>query len=38
MAQPTLYFRPAEYAARISKTRRAMQAAGVDVLIVTRPI
>tara|TARA_R110002167_G_scaffold100794_1_gene262738 strand:+ start:56725 stop:57909 length:1185 start_codon:yes stop_codon:yes gene_type:complete len=37
MAQPTLYFRPAEYAARISKTRRAMQAAGVDVLIVTDP-
>lgn len=37
MSQPTLYFTPAEYAARIAKTRTAMQAAGVDVLIVTDP-
>ena len=37
MPQPVLYFRPAEYAARISKTRHAMQTAGVEVLIVTDP-
>lgn len=37
MSQPTLHFSTDEYAARISKTRHAMQAAGIDTLIVTDP-
>ncbi len=37
MTQPTLYFTPQEFAARIEKTRTAMQAAGLELLIVSDP-
>ena len=37
MTQPTLYFTSQEYAARIAKTRTAMQAAGLELLIVSDP-
>lgn len=35
--EPRLAFERAEYAARIAKTRRAMQQAGIDLLIVSDP-
>jgi ectoine hydrolase len=37
MTSPTLYFSRAEYAARIAKTRKAMAAKGVDLIIVSDP-
>ncbi|AGB75415.1 MULTISPECIES: ectoine hydrolase DoeA [Rhizobium] len=37
MSEPTLNFTRAEYAARLEKTRRAMEKAGVDLVIVTDP-
>lgn len=37
MPEPTLNFSRAEYAARLAKTRKAMEKAGVEVLIVTDP-
>jgi ectoine hydrolase len=37
MPNPDLHFSRAEYAARIAKVRRAMSAAGVELLIVTDP-
>ena len=37
MPEPTLNFSRAEYAARLTKTRKAMEKAGVEVLIVTDP-
>ncbi|RFP87207.1 ectoine hydrolase DoeA [Rhodobacteraceae bacterium 63075] len=37
MAEPTLHFPREEFAARIDKTRAAMTAAGIDLLIVTDP-
>jgi len=36
-AVPRLAFERSEYAARIAKTRTAMQRAGIDLLIVTDP-
>jgi ectoine hydrolase len=35
--QPNLKFAPAEYADRLAKTRRAMEKAGIDLLIATDP-
>ncbi len=37
MSEPTLNFTRAEYAERLAKTRRAMEKAGVDLVIVTDP-
>ncbi|KAA1183737.1 ectoine hydrolase DoeA [Rhizobium tropici] len=37
MSEPTLNFTRAEYAERLEKTRRAMEKAGVDLVIVTDP-
>ena len=37
MVTPTLYFTKDEYAARIAKTRRAMERKGVDLIIVSDP-
>lgn len=37
MSEPTLNFTRAEYADRLEKTRRAMEKAGVDLVIVTDP-
>ena len=37
MNEPTLNFTRAEYAERLEKTRRAMEKAGVDLIIVTDP-
>ncbi|MGO7207233.1 aminopeptidase P family N-terminal domain-containing protein, partial [Rhizobium ruizarguesonis] len=37
MTQPNLKFSLGEYAARLEKTRRAMEAKGVDLLIVSDP-
>lgn len=37
MPEPTLNFSRDEYAARLAKTRKAMEKAGVEVLIVTDP-
>ena len=37
MTAPVLRFTPDEFAARLSKTRAAMEAAGCDLLIVTDP-
>jgi len=37
MREPTLYFTRDEYAARIAKTRAAMQAKGLDLIIVSDP-
>jgi ectoine hydrolase len=37
MVSPTLYFTKDEYAARIAKTRRAMEQKGVDLIIVSDP-
>ena len=37
MNEPTLNFTRAEYAERLKKTRRAMEKAGVDLIIVTDP-
>ncbi|MGY5776083.1 ectoine hydrolase DoeA [Rhizobium sp. LEGMi135b] len=37
MSKPTLNFTRAEYAERLEKTRRAMEKAGVDLVIVTDP-
>ncbi len=37
MSQPILHFSQDEYEARIAKTRRAMQAAGVDLILVSDP-
>lgn len=37
MNAPVLHFAPAEYAARLDKTRHAMEARGCDLLIVTDP-
>jgi ectoine hydrolase len=37
MTEATLHFEPEEYAARIAKTRTAMQAKGVDLLICSDP-
>ncbi len=37
MLAPTLHFTRAEYDARIAKTRTAMQAAGVEVILVSDP-
>ncbi len=37
MREPTLYFTRDEYAARIAKTRAAMQAQGLDLIIVSDP-
>ncbi|MEQ8652918.1 MAG: ectoine hydrolase DoeA [Kiloniellales bacterium] len=37
MPEPILHFSQEEYAARIAKTRRAMQAAGVEVILVSDP-
>ncbi|MEF0942392.1 ectoine hydrolase DoeA [Rhizobium sp. BR 362] len=37
MSEPTLNFTRSEYAARLAKTRRAMEKAGVDLVIVTDP-
>lgn len=37
MTNATLYFNRDEYAARIAKTRKAMEANGVDHIIVSDP-
>jgi ectoine hydrolase len=37
MREPTLHFSLAEYAERITKTRAAMQASGLDLIIVSDP-
>ncbi|MBB4566903.1 ectoine hydrolase DoeA [Rhizobium leucaenae] len=37
MSEPTLNFTRSEYADRLAKTRRAMEKAGVDLVIVTDP-
>lgn len=37
MSEPTLNFTRSEYAERLAKTRRAMERAGVDLVIVTDP-
>jgi ectoine hydrolase len=37
VSEPTLNFTRAEYAERLEKTRRAMEKAGVDLVIVTDP-
>lgn len=37
MSEPTLNFTRSEYAERLAKTRRAMEKAGVDLVIVTDP-
>lgn len=37
MPEPTLHFSAEEYAARLARTRRAMEAAGVEAIIVTDP-
>ncbi|MDL2398058.1 ectoine hydrolase DoeA [Rhizobium mayense] len=37
MSEPTLNFTRSEYAERLAKTRRAMEQAGVDLVIVTDP-
>ena len=37
LSAPTLNFSRAEYAERLAKTRRAMERAGIDLLIVTDP-
>jgi len=37
VSEPTLNFTRAEYAERLAKTRRAMEKAGVDLVIVTDP-
>ncbi len=37
MSEPTLNFTRAEYAERLEKTRRAMEKAGVDLVVVTDP-
>ncbi len=38
MTQPNLKFSLGEYEARLAKTRRAMEAKGIDLLIVQRPV
>lgn len=37
MSEPTLNFTRSEYAVRLAKTRRAMEKAGIDLVIVTDP-
>lgn len=37
MSEPTLNFTRSEYAERLAKTRRAMEKAGIDLVIVTDP-
>ena len=37
MVSPTLHFTKAEYGARIARTRQAMEARGIDLLIVSDP-